>query len=191
MEMKEILALAAFYLSMEDVAELPYLKSGYVSDTFPQNTPAEIMLAKLLLCANLVRAEIASDYFPLIAREKITAADGRIAPSSLAKRLVDVKKITRKGKNIRFRVYQGAIETVSGEVEIEYSYLPGEAKLSEDSGFPDKVGARLIACGTAAEYCLIAGLFEEAAVWDKRFKDSLLAAQRKKSEIRVKPRIWE
>lgn len=37
---------------------------------------------------------------------------------------------------------------------------------------------RLFAYGIAAEYCLACGLFEEAAVWDKKYKDALTAAYR-------------
>ena len=176
MTMNEIVTLAAFYLQFEDV-----LNGG----------PAgEETTAKLLRCANLVRAEIASDYFPLLTTETVSSADGTILPASLEKRLIDVKRITRNGNAVAFKVYPAAIRTVSGEVEIEYSYMPDDAEIGDDAGFFDKISARTIAYGAAAEYCLVAGLFEEAVIWEKRFKDSLLAAQRKKSEIKVKPREW-
>ena len=176
MTMKEIVTLTAFYLQLEDVL------NGEPSGGETQ--------AKLLKCANLARGEIASDYFPLLTTERISSADGIIPPASLEKRLIDVKRVMRNGIAAAFKVYPAAIKTVAGEVEIEYSYLPGDAELNEDAGFSDKISARAIAYGAAAEYCLVAGLFEEAVIWEKRFKDSLLAAQSKKSEIRVKPREW-
>lgn len=166
------MSLAAFYLSLDNVFD------------------DEAALKKLLKCANLVRAEIASDYFPLITAETVSSVDGIISMYSLMRRPVDVKRITKGGKAVKFKVYPDIIKTVPGEAEIEYSYMPEDAGLHGDAGFSDKIGARVLACGTAAEYCLITGLFEEAALWEKRYKDSLLAAQRKKSEIRVRQRRW-
>ena len=176
MVMKEIVTLAAFYLDLDDV--LNGEPSGAETQT------------KLLKCANLARGEIASDYFPLITCEKAASADGTILPSSLKKRLLDVKRVTQRGVAVNFKVYPAAIKTIAGEIEIEYSYMPDDAEIGGDTNFTDKISARTIAYGAAAEYCLIAGLFEEAVIWEKRFKDSLLAAQRKKSEIRTKPRLW-
>ena len=172
MEMNEILTLAAFYLQIEDVFE-----DGET-------------LGKLLRCVNLVRGEIASDYFPLLNVETVYSADGEIPQSALQKKLIDVKRVTRNGRAVKFKVYPAFIKTVRGELEIEYSYLPDDEDAGGDAGFSDKISARAIAYGAASEYCLIAGLFEEAVIWEKRFKDSLLSAQRKKSEVMVKQRKW-
>lgn len=189
MKIKEILTLTAFYLQLEDVLGLPQLKDDY-GGAPETGTEAERVLGQLLRCANLVCGEIASDYYPLSAKETVSTADGTISPLALNKRLIDVKRITQAGCPVRFKVYPAAIKTAGGKVEIEYSYLPENYPLDGETDFGDKISARIIAYGTAAEYCLICGLFEEAVVWEKRFKDSMLAAQSKKSEIRVKGRKW-
>jgi len=184
-KIKEIVTLAAFYLQEEEILGLPQMQDDF------QGVPTDDeALDKLLRCVNLVRSEIASDYYPLLTSENINCIDGRVDPVSLQKRIIDVKRITQNGKAVQFKVYPDTVKTAAGEVEIEYSYLPEDEGLDGDAGFSDKIAARVIAYGAAAEYCLITGLFEEAVIWEKRFKDSLFVSQRKKSEIRVKPRKW-
>lgn len=53
-----------------------------------------------------------------------------------------------------------------------------------------RVSARVTALGVAAEYCFVCGLFEEAQLWDGRYKDSLKIALRKKGAMSVKARRW-
>ncbi len=189
MKIKEVLTLAAFYLQLEDVLALPHLKESYLGDDIGAGG-AEKTLSQLIRCAFLAAGQIAAEYYPLIAVETVTTDNGAIKPESLKNRLIEVRRITQNKQPVKFKEYPSAIRTVGGKVEIEYSYLPGEMTLNGETGFGDKIGARIIAYGTAAEYCLVTGLFEEASIWEKRFKDSLQSVQRKKSEVLIKPRIW-
>ena len=53
----------------------------------------------------------------------------------------------------------------------------------------EKIDARVIGYGIAAEYCIINGL-DDALLWDKRYKDALKRAARTVGERRVKRRVW-
>ena len=190
MNIKEVLSLTAFYLQMEDVLKLPFFKEDG-GNTISGDTEAEKTLLQLLRCANLAINEIATDYFPLYTRETVDAVGGTIMIADLKRRLIDVRRITLNGRKVKFKSYPAVIRTVNARVEAEYSYMPDELTLDGETPFGDKVGARVIAYGAAAEYCITSGLFEETVMWEKRFKDALFSAQRKQYEITVKPRVWE
>jgi hypothetical protein len=172
MQMNEIIQLASFYLGLDEGDEKAR--------------------AQLLKCANLTVNEICADHYPLTRETTVRSGTGKIEYSALAQeRVLEVLSVKRGDENVRFRSFPGYIKTAPDfTAAVRFAYLPDEYGTDEAVPVPDKIGARVAAYGAAAEYCLVGGLFEEADLWEKRYRDSLAAALRKRGEITIPARRW-
>lgn len=151
----------------------------------------ELML--FVKCANLVQSELAEQYFPLTTTETIQVKDSLIDYKQLTKSIVEVISITYKGGKINFKALASFVKLSinSGDVEITYHYRPESTKFNENMIFgTTKIDVRIIAYAIAAEYCLIKGNFEDASIWDSRYKSALQSISSINREIRVKRRGW-
>ena len=82
------------------------------------------------------------------------------------------------------------LKTQPQRVCVRYTYLPQKKTLTDTSDFMLHASVRLFAYGIATEYSLACGLFEEAAVWDKKYKDAIKAAYSAKPVRRMRSRRW-
>lgn len=183
MLVKDCMELAAVNLGIEDALQNYFSGVGTAED----NKKGEL----LLTCFNIVENELALDYFPLLSEDTLTSDGGVIAFSLLSKPAVRITKVTDKwGNSVPFQLFQSYVKTQPGEVCVTYTYAPAKKILGEKSDFSAHVSARLIACGMAAEYTMATGLFEEAAVWDKKYKENIRAAYRLQKCERIRSRRW-
>lgn len=182
MTVKECVKLAAGELGIGDSV------NAYVdgtSDEGKQETET------LLRCFNIVENEVALDYLPLYCEEEIAAETGVVRYAALSRSVVRVLRVTDEwGNKAPFRLFPEYLKTLPGKVRVLYTYTPKEKTLSDDSDFILQVSPRLLGYGMASEYCLAAGLFEEAAVWEKKYKDALTAAYRSGSSKTLRSRRW-
>jgi hypothetical protein len=171
MKVKEIVDIASFYLGLdEDDAEAR---------------------AALLRCANLVLNEIVCDYFPLRGETAAASVNGVVRFDALAERVLEIVSVESNGVRVKFKCFPGYLKAeCSGTVKVNFSYVPEDRGENDDADVPEKIAPRLTAYGAAAEYCLLRGMFEEAVIWEKRFRDSLAAALKKQREIRIPARAW-
>ena len=72
---------------------------------------------------------------------------------------------------------------------ILYSYTPPEKALDGESDYAT-LSTRLFGYGMAMNYALIMGLYEEASVWDKKYKEALEAAYRIRGAAVIRAREW-
>ena len=91
---------------------------------------------------------------------------------------------------MKFSVFPEYLKTDVGKVKIRYTYTPEEKVIKDDSDYVLYVSQRLFVYGILAEYCLGEGMFEEAAVWDKKYKDAIRAACKAVPCTRIKSRKW-
>lgn len=188
MEIINILKNACVFLKKDELLEITELDGEDISTEAQQK---EINL--LFRCLNLVYNAIATDYIPLITTENIIPVNGEILFTSLSKNFLDVKRMEDKyGMRVNYKLYPDKILTINGEVKITYSYEPEELEdlTSVMESFSEKVTERVMAYGVAMEYSFISGLHDDASIWEKRFKDSLQIASRKKAEMRLPNRRW-
>lgn len=76
-------------------------------------------------------------------------------------------------------------------VEISYKVYPKTLDVnSMAENFGGKISARVIAYGVASEYCFLEMLYDDATLWESRYKNALLVASRKKGELKLKKRGW-
>jgi len=148
------------------------------------------ILISLVECSNLVLCELAEEYLPLTAKETLYVNE--IAPYSQFNKSPLQIISARQNGNVKYIYRPDGVEFgITGEVEVEYSYRPDKKEfLDEIEIGSTQLSERILSYGVCAEYCLLAGEYEEAQVWDKRYKDNLLGALSKKSEMSVKIRQW-
>lgn len=149
-------------------------------------------LAKeLLRCFNVVESELAMDFLPLKTEETLETETGAIAYTQLSKKAVQIVKVSDEwGGSVRYDLYGEYMKTKSGKVTVVYTYVPEEKSFGEESDFQRLASKRLFAYGIAAEYCLKAGLYDEAEVWDKKYKDGINAAYKQAPCKHIRRRTW-
>ena len=171
MKMTDILNLASFYLGIDE------------GDGAAR--------ARLLKCANLAVNEICADYYPLVRETEVDNLNGKVPYRELSRhRVLEVLSVKKGCSKVPFSAFPTCVKFGPGRATVRYTCLPGDLDEGGSAAIPERIGARVVAYGAAAEYCLLAGLFEEAAIWDRRYRDSLRAAQAKKGEIRIPARRW-
>lgn len=187
MTVKEVIALAADNLGREDLAESLSSLTG----------EPEGELKALVRCYNLVENEVALDYCPLKAEEKLTPIDGKVAFSALSHAPVDVYSVKNAlGATVAFEIYPAYLSLPAGteQVMVSYAYAPAAKTAEQTCEVSEKVSARLLSFGVACEFSLSCARYQEAALWDKRFRDALRAAEvyrrRPSARLGIRARRW-
>ncbi len=184
MTVKEIILAAARELAIGEDVEA--FLSGTSTDVETEKTANT-----LLHCFNLVEAEVALDYLPLLAEEELESDTGAIYYASFSREAARVLGVRDEwGNEIPFTIFPEYLKTQPSKVLVRYTYLPKEKAFESKSDFTLNASVRLLSYGVAAEYALANGLFEEAAVWDKKYKDAIKAAYCSKPPRRIRSRRW-
>ena len=145
----------------------------------------------LLACFNLVENELALDYLPLYAEDEMRSDTGKIEFSKLSMSAVRILRVSDEwGNSVRFQLFPTYLKTQPGTVRVAYTYTPEQKVLTGESDFKLQASVRLMAYGMAAEYTLATGLFEEHAVWDKKYKESIAAAYKARPCRKMRSRRW-
>lgn len=181
MTVREVVMLAA-----EELGILEEVQAYFDGEDVVGKSKAE----RLLTCFNLVENELALDYFTL-KRSETVMSQGQIKFSVLQRSPVNIISVTDgKDNPYEFSLYADYIQTTTGMVKITYAYTPNTKTIDENSDFTMEVSARLMSYGMAAEYALAVGLVEEAALWDKKYKDAISALYKTSKGGRIAARRW-
>ena len=152
---------------------------------------AEAEVEALLRCFQLVENELALDYLPLYAEEEVETETGAVPYSAFSRAVVRVVKVTDEwGNEAPFTLFPEYLKTQGGKWKIRYAYSPEKKTLDGESDYHLHVSARLLAYGMATEYALAQGMFEEASVWDKKYKDAITATYRANPCRVIRSRRW-
>ena len=182
MTVKEILLAAAGILGKADEVK------AYFDGT---DNEAEADVENLLRCFQLVESELAIDYLPLHAEEEVETQTGAIFFDEFTRSPVRILRVCDEGgKSCSFKLFPEYVKTQSGKVTVTYTYLPNKKALDGESDYKAQASVRLFAYGIAAEYTLACGMFEDAAVWDKKYKDAIAAAYRSTPSRVMRSRRW-
>ncbi len=183
MKVRNVLALAAANLGREDLIAMVNDCAGAPSGE----------LSSLLRCYNLVENEIALDYFPLRWEEILPISCGEIPYEAFAYAPVEVLSAEEDGRRLGFALSASALRVEGARtdrVKVRYLYSPAEKGWEDDCAFPEKISARLLSFGVCSEYCLTNGKFGEAAMWEKKFREALRAANVLRKKLSVRSRRW-
>ncbi|MBQ8428205.1 MAG: hypothetical protein IJX18_03005 [Clostridia bacterium] len=151
----------------------------------------EALTNELLRCFNVIEHELAVDFLPIKTEETVETDTGAIVYNALSKKAVQIVKVLDEwGMAVRYDTYGEYLKTRVGKVTVVYTYEPEEKSLGGESDFQRVASKRLFAYGMAAEYCLKAGLYDEAAVWDKKYKEAVEAAYKQSPGKNIRRRLW-
>lgn len=182
MKVKDIMMKAAFLLGNAD--DLKNYLDGIGTNGKKQ---AEL----LLQCFNLVENELALDYIPLVKEEKFTLENGKLPYSAFSSSVVRILRVEdENGENVPFRLFAAYMEADKKTVIVRYAYTPEEKTIDGESAYLAGVSERLIAFGMAAEYCTALGMYAEAAIWDKKYKEGIEAARTVGTKQKLPSRRW-
>lgn len=176
MKLKECISLAASILNLDGV-----LSSSSLTDT-----------DKLLIrCANSCLDEIASEYLPLKTEKEVYSTNGQIPYSLLGEAIYDVIGVSKDGAKVKYELMPSYIKVdKDGRYTVRFCTRPPELLPDDDLPIWLHLSPRIVAYGTAAEYLLFSGFYEEAVTWDQRFKDAIARAAYGGGEKRIKLRRW-
>ena len=182
MKVKDILLAVALKLGIQEGVKDCYNDVGF---------DYERECALLLDCFHTVENSLALDYFPLHAEEVLRTATGAIQFSALSHapvRILSVKN--QKGEEVEYSLYPNYLKTGAGTFTITYTYTPEKSELDSEASIASFVPDYLVVYGILAEYCMAEARFEEALLWEKKYKNAIDKAYKKETCTRIRSRIW-
>lgn len=183
MIVKDLIALAARFGEREDIAK--YLYGSIVDEE------SEGEVEKLLDAYRIIEQDIAMRVGHLRRKERFETEDGVIHLDELSLPPVRIKRVENElGVGLPYLLFPSRIETSAGVVFLEYTALPRIKGLNDQAELPLGVMEETIACGVAAEYDLMNGLYEEASILDKRYKSGIVGVCLKSPKERMGARKW-
>lgn len=184
MRVKNVIVSALNYLDRAKLAEA--VSAG---DTL--SADEQEIVDTLVFCFNAVEDEVARRYIPLEDSENLKSEDGKFYYASFSHSPVRIKKVTKDGEAVKYRMYSTYFATSAGTVTVEYEYSPSKKTISAMSDFANNVSERLLALGTASEYCLINGEGEASEIFEKKYRSEIDVAQKSLPECgHIPPRRW-
>jgi hypothetical protein len=119
----------------------------------------------LLECFNLVENELAQVYLPLYATHY---CDANVVKYSD----FEYRPIRIVSCNCKFKLYPDYIESQDTITEINYAYTPNNKGLYDECSYNDTC-EKCLTYGVIAEYLLSQGFYEEADVWNRKYKKEI------------------
>lgn len=183
MDVKDVVLSTAAMLGLKERVQ-SYFESG--------DEEGKKAVDELLDCYNTIENEIALDYLPLYCEDEVETDTGRITYGTLSRSPVRLFRVTDEaGEKVEFETFPDYFKTKKiGTLKVSYAYIPKKKTIIDQSDYKVQASDRLIAYGTAAEYCLRKGLFEEAAEWEKKYKAALTSAYEAKPSRVMRSRRW-
>ncbi len=188
MIVKDVIKLTATLLQLNN-----FISGGYFDEGETVTEEDELTATLLTNCFNIVNNTIATEYVPLIEEKECIVNDGKVAYSDLSdKTIMNIKSVKRlNGTPSRFSCFPTYIKVDESKVNISFAYFP--PSLSEQSTvntFGIHISEQIYAYGMASEYCVVTGMYDDAAIWDNKFKNALQGVVKKLGNIKLKERSW-
>ena len=182
MKVKDVLYYALIMCGKEDLA------ASVHSGKIPADN-AEI--ARFINCYDLTVTELSEEVEPLVITETLTSDNGKYYYTSFSKPVKQILKVEADGRKVDFKTFYDRIEVAAGEISVTYDYRAARAQgLNDDVEYGEDVfSARVLALGVAAEYSLIAGMFEEAKAFRQRYERSVESYVLSKNNV-IRARRW-
>lgn len=195
MTVKDVVELSAVFLQLEDVLSTSEFSSSINANS---NSVVEVNdlttrnLNLLIRCTDLVLKEVATDFIPIRKKEIILTNEKEIEFSSFSSPVLKIIDVKQNGKSIKYKIFSTHIElSKCGEIEVIYNAIPSTVKTlgANIDEVSNLVSQRILAYGVAKEYCYISSLYDEATMWEEKFKNAISSITKSVSK-RVKARRW-
>ena len=188
MQVKEILKLACSFLGKEELLDCEYFEEN--GEEITESVSKE--LDKLLTCLNVVTEEVAMSYLPLIKQKEVTFVNGKISVLDIDENIASIISIKNKsGRNLKYKYVSDEIVCLTTKAIVTYKVYPSHLNLDGTAEtFGNRLSARILAYGVASEFAYSEMLYDDATIWENRFKNALLYSSEKKGELNLKQRGW-
>jgi hypothetical protein len=183
MTVKEVLLAAADGLELGEKARAFF-------DDIDADGEGKKVVDELLRCYNLIENEVALDFFPLYEREEVET-DGEFLYADLSKKAISIFAVTNaRGEKVAFKLFPAYFQTAAGKYDVLYTYAPQKKGVDDACEMGLQAMERVLIYGVATEYCLTHGLFEEAEVWERKYKKAISNAYHVKAGGVMRSRRW-
>ena len=149
-------------------------------------------LSLLTECVSLVETELACDYIPLKAQQCFDSGDAAYSEFEHTPHEI-IRVVDQNGADADFKSLPDGVkaEVGGGKMTVFYNYRPAKKGWDDELERGNcKADERLFAYGAIAEYMLLSGMYDEEAVWDKRYKDLAEVVLSTNKSLKIKERRW-
>lgn len=179
---------------VSNVASLLSLWDSTKIDIYDVNNNDSITVNRINKLAGIVNGiirEIATFYVPLILSRHIKTSNGVVSFSNLWTNVVSVEKVVSdQGKEIGFETYHNKIVMSEKSATVYFRIIPNGYNYGNEIDYREiDLPKKVIEYGTAAEFCLTEGLFDEAVVWHEKYREQLKLITKPKNYNTAK-RAW-
>ena len=185
MLVKEIIKKVANYTGNFELYE------AIKKDVFTEQQQQEINL--LVDCVNLTNSNIAANYVKLYDTVEINNTSGTILFSKVSNKTI-YQIITVKNSNnfkIDYSLTNNGILAEKGKLYVTYSYFPDNVEYNNSiTNYQIKINERNFVYGVIAEYLYVKGVFDEAQIWEEKFKLEMKNLMKSQRSILLKQRRW-
>ena len=174
-----------------EAADLLGIKEGVAAFLDGESDELENAVEQMLTCLHVAECSLALNYVPLYAEDELMTSTGRLTFSDFTHspvRIIEVQNAM--GQSIPYTLYPLYLKAETGRLKVRYTYTPEKKGVDGESDFTMLTSGHLLVYGTLAEYCLANGLHQEAAIWDKKMKDSVEYLIHTKKCKRLGSRRW-
>ena len=188
MQVKDILKKVCKILGKKEL-----VTTQYFSVSGRENTQDELDdLGDMLECLNDITGEIATNYLPILKQKEVSLSSGEIDVFSIDENILSIVKVKSVyGNVIPYKYYENKLQCFLNKAVIEYKVHPTMLTLSGSAEtFGGRITLNALAWGTLSEYYFKAGMYDDALMWENRFKNALMFLCNGKSEIIIKKRRW-
>lgn len=182
MLVKDIILKACDFIGNEELSQIITSDGEMTSEQTRE-------LETLVKCFNLVYNEVICEYKPIVKIEKIKVENKKVSFDDFQNKVVNILAVKDNfGEKVAFKVFESYILVDADEVEVWFATTAKDYTINDeiDSTIPERV----FAYGIAREYYFIQTLYEDAEIWEERFKNSLQVLDRKKSSTILPRRRW-
>ncbi|MDE6667585.1 MAG: hypothetical protein K2K38_04465 [Clostridia bacterium] len=188
MKVKDIIVTALMFVGRDDISK----KLANDEDDVELTAEESEVVETLLYCFNSVEDELARCYIPLETVENLSSENGVYSFADFSLRPVKIISVKSDGKPVKYSITALSLITDCAEITVEYAYAPLKKGLSDDSEFSSVLASdKLVAAGTASEFCLIDGEAQLAQTWESVYRGEIETLQRTRlSGLHLPPRRW-
>ena len=153
-----------------------------IDDITPDDTNYRI----LFRVANVVLANIASNYLDCVVTQTFTVKTGKIDFSQFTQTFLKVKTVKQGSVEVPYELYINFLTVPNGKIEVIYACVPSFATDQDDLNTAGGISYPILLYGMLTEYALISGMTDEAKSFGDRF-ESLLFTTAQSGRARVMP----
>jgi hypothetical protein len=127
---------------------------------------------------NNVENELALDYFPLRAVEKVLIQDNKIKYADFHRKAWRIMGVHDcENHELKYKLYPTYMAFAKKEngkhCFVRYCYVPKEKSIDGISEFDEGMFKDILKYGVCAEYYLLQDDYEQASLWDEKYKKSI------------------